>query len=433
MSEQFDVIVAGAGPAGSSAALAAAQSGAKVLLLERGAYPGAKNMVGGMMHTQVLEDLVPEYWKEAPLERPVGHQRVMFTSDGASVTLDVANQAFLEHPFNGYTVLRGKFDPWLAGKAEEAGATLVCDAVVDDLIFDNDTVVGVRVHRDEGEVYGKVVVLADGINSLLAQKANLYQKPDKACYSLGVKELWALDHDEINRRFGLIGDEGAAYACIGDFGRDIPGGAFIYTNKDSVSIGVVCEPEALAAQKLTADEVLERFKAKPETNRLIEGARFVEYSGHLIPEGGYDRMIGLSSNGVLLAGDAAGFGVNTGLVLMGMNLAIDSGKIAGRVAASAARSGDVSKGSMGAKYEQALMGSVALAEMKKHRKAPQLISSPRMYGAYPDMVNEIMCDMLTVGAGVRPDTKQVVKEALKRNNVGWKDLLRDGMVGVKAI
>lgn len=433
MDEQFDVIVVGAGPAGSAAALSAAKAGAKVLLLERGTHPGSKNMVGGMMHTQVLEDLVPEYWNEAPLERAVGHQRIMLNSEGASTTIDVANQAFLEHPFNGYTVLRGKFDPWLAGKAQEVGALLVCETVVDDLLFDNGTVVGVKVRRNLGDIYGKVVILADGINSLLAQKAEIYAKPNKTCYSLGIKELLSLPHDEINARFGLIGDEGVAYACIGDFGRDIPGGAFIYTNRESVSIGVVCEPSALAKQKLTADEVLERFKAKPEINRLIDGAKLVEYSGHLIPEGGYDNMFEMSRNGLLLAGDAAGFGVNTGLVLMGMNLAIDSGKIAGGVAANAARNGSVLKTSMGAAYEKALMSSVSMTEMKKHRKAPALISSPRMYGAYPNMANDLLRDMLTVGPDVRPDTKQMFKSALRNNNVSLRDLLRDGSIGMRAM
>lgn len=433
MAEQFDVIVVGAGPAGSAAALAAAQSGARVLLLERGAYPGAKNIVGGMIHTRVLDDLVPVYWKEAPLERAVKHQRLMFTSEGVATTLDVACDAFVEDPFNGYTVLRGRFDPWFAGKAQEAGAVLVCDTVVDDLLYEGDRVVGVKVRRDEGEIEGGVVILADGINSLLAQKAGLYAKPDPSCYSVGVKELLELPHDEINARFGLLGDDGVAYACIGDFGRDIPGGAFIYTNKDSVSIGVVCEPHALVEQKVTADEVLERFKAKPEVNRLIEGARLIEYSGHLIPEGGYDKMFPLSRNGLLIAGDAAGFGVNTGLVLMGMNLAIDSGKIAGRVAAEAARTGDTSKTTMGSRYEKTLMESVSLSEMKKHRKAPDLISSPRMYGAYPDIINGLLQDMLAIGDGVRPDMKQMFKSALKNSGVGLKDLLRDGLTGMRAV
>lgn len=431
MNAEFDVIVVGAGPAGSAAALTAAKEGARTLLLERGPRPGAKNTAGAMVHTQVLGEMVPEYWKEAPLERPVTHQRIMLTSEEASTTLDYENRSFAKEPFNGYTVLRGLFDPWFAEKAQEAGATLVCDAVVDELVVEGGRVCGVKVRRDEGEARAKAVVLADGINSLLAQRLGVYDKPAKGVYSLGVKELLALPADEIDRRFGLEAGAGAAYACIGDFERGVPGGGFIYTNKDSVSIGIVAEPEALVEQGVTVDEVLERFKAKPEVARLVKGGRLMEYSAHLIPEGGYDAMFDLSRDGVLLAGDAAGFGVNTGLVLMGMNLAFASGMCAGRAAAEAARHGDTSQACMGKLYRDALEGSIALSAMKQHRLAPQLIGSPRMYGPYTDAVNALLQGMLQLGPGPQKSTKDLAKEAFAGIRTG--DLLRDVFTGMRAV
>lgn len=431
MNEKWDIIVVGAGPAGCAAALTSAKAGAKVLLIERGLYPGSKNVVGGMMHTQVLGELVPEYWKEAPLERPIEHQRIMLTSEDSATTIDINNRTFLEPPFNGFSVLRGKFDPWLAKKAQEAGATLVCETVVDDLITENGVVCGVRACRDEGAIKAKVVILADGINSLLAQKLGIYQKPPKGAYSLGVKELLALPAEVINQRFGLDGDAGAAYACLGDFERDIPGGGFIYTNKESISIGVVAEPGALAAQKITADEVLERFKAKPEVARLVEGGHLLEYAAHLIPEGGYENMFELSHAGVMLAGDAAGFGVNTGLVLMGMNLALSSGMCAGEVAAEAIKKNDVSKAGMGVAYTRALENSVALSAMKQHRLAPDFISSPRLYGQYPDALNSLLKSMLQLGPGPQKKTRHMFKDAF--GGIKTKDLVRDALIGVRAI
>lgn len=429
--ETFDVIVVGAGPAGSCAAIAAAQAGARTLVIERGSYPGSKNMVGGMMHASVLAELIPEYWKEAPLERPVEHQRIMFTAETGSLTLDVDSRTFLEPPYNGFTVLRGKFDPWLARKAEEAGAVVVCDTVVDDLIVENGTVCGVKTRRDEGEVRAKAVVLADGINSLLAQKIGIYRKPEHGAYSLGVKELLALPADVIDARFGLENGVGAAYACIGDFERDIPGGGFVYTNKESVSIGIVAEPGALAKAGRTIDEVLEAFKAKPEVARLVEGGKLVEYSAHLLPEGGLDKMFDLCRPGVLLAGDAAGFGVNTGIVLMGMNLAIASGMCAGRAAARCAAAGDVSQARLGGTYNAELEECVAMPAMKQHRRAPELIASPRMAGPYSDAVVELLTNMLTLGPRPPKPTKELVKQAF--SGMKMKDVLHDVLVGVKAI
>ena len=113
MTETFDVIVVGAGPAGASAALVAVRGGLNVLLIERGEYVGAKDMTGGILYAQILQELIPEYWKEAPLQRPVEHHRIMMTSGERSVEIDFGNRGFLKPPFNGFTVLRHEFDQWL--------------------------------------------------------------------------------------------------------------------------------------------------------------------------------------------------------------------------------------------------------------------------------------------------------------------------------
>ena len=75
MPEKFDVIVVGAGPAGTSCAYVCAKNGLNVLLIERGEYPGSKNVMGGVLYRKQMEELIPEFWKEAPLERPVIEQR----------------------------------------------------------------------------------------------------------------------------------------------------------------------------------------------------------------------------------------------------------------------------------------------------------------------------------------------------------------------
>ncbi|MCM1564384.1 MAG: FAD-dependent oxidoreductase [Dehalobacter sp.] len=430
MSETFDVIVVGAGLAGASAALTAAKAGLSVLVIERGEYIGAKNITGGMILTRVLQDIVPNYWEDAPLERPIQHQRIMMTSGERALEIDIGNSTFLNPPYNGFSVLRKEFDQWLAGKAREAGALIVTGTVVDDFLYEGDRVVGVKTRRTEGNIRAKVVILADGVNSLLARKAGLRKKYGHHDIGLGIKELLALPAKVINERFGLTGNAGACYAAIGDFARGIPGGGFIYTNKESVSIGMVVQPQALAEQRVTADEVLERFKARPEVARLIEGGKLLEYSGHLIPEGGYTAMPKLFRDGLLVAGDAAGFVVNTGIVLQGMNLALASGRCAGETAVLACQKGDPSTAVL-SRYTTLLEQGIALSEMKAHKKAPEFMRSPRLFDQYPDLLNNVMEQMVTVGSDPRQSLMRMAKKEL--GNVKLMDVVRDALMGVRAL
>ena len=121
MDEKFDAIIVGAGLAGSAAALKLAQAGLEVVVIDRGPYPGSKNLSGGVLYGNILNELVPEYWEEAPIERVITNQRVMFMTEQAFFNIDFKNQVFNEKPYNAISVLRGKFDRWFGEKAEEAG------------------------------------------------------------------------------------------------------------------------------------------------------------------------------------------------------------------------------------------------------------------------------------------------------------------------
>ena len=75
MDDAFDAIVVGAGPAGITAAREMAKAGLSVVVLERGQFPGAKNVWGGILYRQPTEEMVPGFEAEAPLERPIIEQR----------------------------------------------------------------------------------------------------------------------------------------------------------------------------------------------------------------------------------------------------------------------------------------------------------------------------------------------------------------------
>ncbi len=142
--------------------------------MERGPYPGSKNLSGGVLYGRILNDLVPNYWEEAPIERYITNERVVFMTEQASFNIDFKNQIYKETPYNAISVLRGKFDRWLGEKAEEAGAMLVPGIKVDEVLVENGKAVGIMAGDEE--MRSDVVILADGTNSFLAEQLGLTQE-----------------------------------------------------------------------------------------------------------------------------------------------------------------------------------------------------------------------------------------------------------------
>ena len=126
MPERVDAIVVGAGPAGTSAALALAQAGLKVAVFERGEQPGSKNMFGGVLYyTEVLDRILPDFWKEAPIERYVTRHDLVFMTDDSWTSVSFTEKQSGQPPYNAVTLLRARFDRWFAEKAREAGALFI--------------------------------------------------------------------------------------------------------------------------------------------------------------------------------------------------------------------------------------------------------------------------------------------------------------------
>jgi len=345
--EKFDVVVVGAGPAGSTAALVLARAGLKVAVFERGEEAGRKNMFGGVLYyTEALNKLLPDFWKEAPVERYITRQVISFLTPGSSLSLDFKDTDFGKPPYNGFTLLRAKFDQWYAKKAEEAGTFLIPETVVDDLLWDNGKVAGIKARRSSGVVYADAVIVADGANSLLAKKAGLRGEFSPSCFAVAVKEVLALPAGIIAERFNLVGNEGVAYSFVGACTRGVEGGAFLYTNKSSLSVGIVAKLSGLQKKNVSIAELLDDFKNHPCIKELLKGTILKEYSGHLIPECGIKMVPKLYGNGILVVGDAAGLLCSTGLTLEGMNFAIASGSAAAEALKVAKQRGDFSKGGL---------------------------------------------------------------------------------------
>jgi electron transfer flavoprotein-quinone oxidoreductase len=422
-----DVVVVGAGPAGSAAALELARAGRSVVLLERGPFPGSKNVYGGVIYPRVLDDVVPNWWDEVPVERWVVRRSTMMLTPTQALSIDFHTEAWASPPYNGMTAYRADFDSWLAGKATAAGAQLVTSTVATGLLRDEaGRVVGVRTDRADGDLRAQVVIACDGVNSFLAKEAGLLPRAEAKHHTLGVKEVLSLPREVIDERFGVTGNHGVDIEMIGCT-RGIPGGGFLYTNSDTVSVGVVLSLPHLAAAKVRPEEIVAEVKAHPAIAPYLRGATVKEYAAHLIPEGGYDAMPKLAADGLLIAGDAAGMTLAAGIWLEGVNFAIGSGLAAGRAAARAVASGDASARGL-ASYQADLAGQFVLADHKRLRHAPEVILSERIQRHYPGLINDFAEGIFTVtNPAPKPSMAALLRAAAKRNGLSMRALAADGV------
>jgi len=425
MSKTYQAIVIGAGPAGSSAALTMARAGLDVALVERGSYPGEKNMFGGVLHRlPSLEKIFPDFWERAPLERHIVKKGVTFMTGDSSFSTTIEAGNFDKPPYNGYTIFRPRFDRWLAEEAVAAGATLITRATVDDVVRKDGRISGVSIVGRSGQLNAPVVVAADGVLSFTAQKAGL-RKPtfDPAQMAVGVKALIDMSRETIDERFGLVRDQGFANEFVGCT-EGVRGGGFLYTNYDSLSLGLVFHLASLRTSGKTPYDLLNAFMEQPQVAKMLCGGRLQEYSAHLIPEGGYDMIPELVGDGILVAGDAAAFCNATGLNLEGINLASQSGVIAGEAVIAAHQNNDFSKRGLSV-YKKLLEESYVIKDLKLFRNAPHMLHNNRIYQEYPELMCDFMENIYRINGTPKNNvTKLFLKSAMKK--VGLGNLLADG-------
>lgn len=389
--ETFDAIVVGAGPSGNAAAYVMAKEGLKILQIERGEYSGSKNVQGAILYADALEKIIPDFRDDAPLERHVIEQRMWMMDDNSHTGAHYRSDDFNEEKPNRYTILRAQFDKWFSSKVKEAGAIVLCETTVTELVMDlKGRVIGVRTDRGGSPIMADVVILAEGVNGLVGQRSGLRPEVAPDSVALAVKEMHFLPRETIEARFNLTGNEGVVIEAMGTITKGMTGTGFLYTNEESISVGIGCIVSDFVDSDATPYALLEAFKSHASIKPLLVGSECKEYAAHLIPEGGFNAIPQLVGDGWIVVGDAGQF-VNA-VHREGSNLAMTTGRVAAETVVRLHRLREEMTKANLAQYEKALADTFVMKDLRKYRSIPALLhkNKQNFFGLYPRLISEAM-------------------------------------------
>ena len=390
----LDILIVGGGPAGMSAALRLAQlqqeQGGEplaVAVLDKAREPGAHMLSGAVLDPSTLKQLVPDFAdRGAPLSAEVGRDEVYYLTGSGKLRFPFTPPPLRNH--GNYIISLNRFVKWLAGQVEQAGVDIFSGFAASDVLYEGDTVTGVRT-GDRGigrhgekkptfepgvDIKARVTIFCDGVRGNLTKplvaKLRLDQGREPAVYAIGIKELWELPPGRV-----------AAGTVIHTMGYPLRheefGGAFIYGLPDNVlSIGLV---SGLDYRDPMFDPHLafQRFKQHPFVSGLLSGGKLLRYGAKALPEGGWHTIPRVHMAGGLIAGDAAGF-MNS-MRLKGVHLAMRTGMLAAETAFEAVRTGDTSAARLAA-YQSRIDRSEVRRELYPVRNVHQAFGHGLLFG-----------------------------------------------------
>ena len=427
--ERFDAIVIGGGVAGLSAAMTLARANMKFLLVERGEFAGAKNVSGGVLWGSDLTKLVPQYWEEEDggWERFVNHRRLSLMDEQSAFTLDFKSSHWNEPPYTGVVVLRARFDNWLAGKVQEAidasdyaeESFIATDIKVDQVIMEGGRAVGIKTGDEE--FHAQVVIIAEGVNNLLTRQVGLQTEYVPADHMLtGIKEIIRFDQQRLEDRFQLRGRSGMSNEFVGWATDGVEGGGFLYTNKDTLSVGLVLSIADLRAQKKSPHDILSHFKTHPVVADAIEGGEVVEYSAHVVSSGDKRAMPReVYADGVLIIGEAANLLLNAGKAIQGMDYAMRSGILAAETVVEAKEAGDFSVGKL-ADYRKKLDASYIMKDINGFQDAVHVLHDPIMQHKVPNILCDFGRSFFSIDNQPTAKSKDMILDAVRRHSSLWE-------------
>ncbi len=407
MAESYDLIVVGAGPGGSIAAKTAAESGMKVLLLERSRTPGEKNVSGFGLTSKAYRDFPWLKKMELPSMRVcrkcVGHFLSPPPELDERVCLYSGPSRRISYPegreFFTVMMLRREFDEYLAGEAVSAGAELRTLSLVTGLVRESGRVAGVLLEGGD-EFRAPVVIGADGALSAVARLAGIREKwrPDE------VVSVCCIDYSASRERLDWVIDDAAFH---GFFGPGI-GGNYFMCMAEGVHLGGPGVGNSLVSRLnrrriKPARELLDTIKA-PSCRNLLKAVDAVprEWQAHLLPW--LDRMpTNIFGPGVMLVGDAAG--LPEPIWAEGVWQAMYSGRLAAEVALEAVDEKDASHASM-RRYLERLEKSPVGRDFiggTQMRNLFELLGDERFFGELTEMAVDLFVAMFMNGQEVHSE------------------------------
>jgi len=438
---EFDCIIVGGGIAGLSAAMILARNNLKFLLIEKGEFAGAKNVSGGVLWGRDLARLVPNYWEEEDggWERYITQRRLTFMDDQSTFSIDFKSSHFQETPYSGVVVLRSKFDRWLAEKVEEAIAEsnqamesfIATNIKVDEVLMEDGKAVGIRAGDEEFPA--KSVIIAEGVNNLLTRQVGLQDDYVPADHVLtGIKEVIRYDRETLENRFQLNDLSGMSNEFLGYATDGVEGGGFLYTNRDTLSLGLVAGIKDMREKNKSPHDILNHFKSHPVIQDTIRGGEVVEYSAHVVSSG--DKRImpkQLYKDGVLLCGEAANLLMNAGKAIQGMDYAMRSGILGAETIIKAKERNDFSSSTL-REYRQALNESFVMKDMNSFQDAVHMLHSPQMFKDVPNLICDFGRKFFTIDNEPTPKSRKMMADSIKKHSSYW-DLLKLGYKGAKSL
>jgi electron transfer flavoprotein-quinone oxidoreductase len=286
-------------------------------------------------------------------------------------------------------------------------------------------VIGVETDREGGPILADIVVLGEGVNGLVGQSAGLRPELRANHVALAVKETHFLPEATIRDRFNLAGEEdGVVIEVFGDVSSGMVGTGFLYTNKESISIGVGCLVSDFQETRQSPYDLLDRFKAHPSVAPMLRGSEMKEYVAHLIPEGGFDAIPQLTGDGWAIVGDAGQF-VNA-VHREGSNLAMTTGRLVGETVIELKAQGLAMTEANLALYRQKLRDSFVMKDMRKYRKIPALLErNTHMLGTYARAMSGALQAMLRVDGASKREKERQMMAAIKAQRGSWWGVTTD--------
>src|SRR5829696_7009772 len=320
-----------------------------IAVLEKARETGAHLLSGAVLDPSTLKDLIPDFkQKGAPLATEVHGDDIYYLTRTSKFRLPITPPFFQNH--GNYIISLNKFVKWLGSLVEAEGIDVFTGFPATEVLFDGETVVGVRT-GDRGidkhgqpkstfepgvDIRAKVTIFTDGVRGnltkSLVRSLGLDDGRSPQIYAIGIKELWEVPPGRVVHTMGF------------PLKQEEFGGGFMYSLPDNlVSLGLVAGLD-YKDPMFDPHIAFQHLKRHPLIASMLEGATLVRYGAKALPEGGWYTVPKLYAAGALIAGDAAGF-MNSAR-LKGIHLAMRSGMLAAESCFEAVRQGDTSESAL---------------------------------------------------------------------------------------